>query len=43
MKVKFLKNGKLWIVFQPVSGNVVFSHENKSKCYEWIFKTVNYA
>ena len=43
MKVKFLKNGKLFIVITTHSQQIVFSNKNKSKCYEFMFKTVNYA
>ena len=43
MKVKFLKNGKLYVVFQPHSQQILFSHKSKSECYEFIFKTVHYA
>ena len=43
MKVKYLKVGKLYIVQRTHSQQIVFSDKNKSKCYEFIFKTVNYA
>ena len=43
MKVKFLKNGKLFVVFTTSSQQILFSHKSKSECYEWIFKRVNYA
>ena len=43
MKVKFLKNGKLYIVFQTNSQQILFSHKSKSECYEFIFKQVHYA
>ena len=43
MKVKFLKNAKIWIVQRVNSQQIVFSHSSKSECYEYIFKTVNYA
>ena len=43
MKVKFLKNAKIWIVQRVNSQQIVFSHSSKSECYEWIFKTVHYA
>ena len=43
MKVKFLKNGKLFIVFQIHSQQILFSHKNKSECYEWIFKRMSYV
>ena len=43
MKVKFLKNAKIWIVQRINSQQIVFSHSSKSECYEWIFKTVHYA
>ena len=43
MKIKFLKNAKIWIVQRVNSQQIVFSHSNKSEGYEYIFKTVNYA
>jgi len=43
MKVKFLKNGKLFIVIATHSQQIVFSHKSKSECYEWMFKKVSYA
>ena len=43
MKVKFLKNAKIWIVQLVNSQQIVFSHSSKSECYEYIFKTVHYA
>ena len=43
MKVKFLKNGKLFVVYTTNSQQILFSHKNQSECYEWIFKKVNYA
>ena len=43
MKIKFLKNAKIWIVQRVNSQQIVFSHSNKSECYEYIFKTVHYA
>ena len=43
MKIKYLKVGKLFIVYRENSQQIVYSNKNKSKCYEYIFKTVNYA
>ena len=43
MKVKFLENVKLYIVFQQYSQQILFSSKNRSECYEWMFKSVNYA
>ena len=43
MKVRFLKNGKLFIVETTQSNQIVFSHKSEKECYEWIFKSVNYA
>ncbi len=43
MQVKYLKTGKLFIVYRTHSQQIVFSDKNKSKCYEFMFKTVNYA
>ena len=43
MKVKFLKNSKLFIVFQTHSQQILFSNKNKTECYEWIFKQLNYV
>ena len=43
MKIKYLKIGKLFVVYRTHSQQIVFSSENKSNCYEFIFKTVNYA
>jgi len=33
----------LWIVQRRHSHQIVFSHKNVMECYEWMFKTVNYA
>jgi len=33
----------LFIVQQKHSHQIVFSHKNINECYEYIFKTVNYA
>jgi len=33
----------LWIVERQHSGQIVFSHKKRMTCYEWIFKSVNYA
>jgi len=43
MKVKFLKKGRLFIVFQTHSQQILFSHRNKTECYEWIFKQLSYV
>ena len=43
MKVKYLKVGKLFIVYRQHSQQIVFSNKNKNKCYEYIFKQVHYA
>jgi hypothetical protein len=43
MSVKLLKNGKLFIVFQIHSQQILFSNKSKSECYEWIFKQLNYV
>ena len=43
MQIKYLKTGKLFIVYRTHSQQIVFSDKNKSKCYEFMFKTVNYA
>ena len=43
MQVKYLKTGKLFIVYRTHSQQIVFSNKNKSKCYEFMFNTVNYA
>ena len=43
MQVKYLKVGKLFVVQRTHSQQVVFSSKTRSKCYEFIFKTVNYA
>ena len=43
MKVKFLKNGKLYVVFQPYTQQILFSHKSEKECYEFIFKTIHYA
>ena len=43
MKVKYLKTGKLFIVYRTHSQQIVFSNENKNNCYEFIFKTMNYV
>ena len=41
MKIKYVSG--LWIVQLNYSQQIVFSHKNKNKCYEWMFKSVNYA
>ena len=43
MKVKYLKIGKLYVVYSTHSQQIVFSNENKNNCYEFIFKTMNYV
>ena len=43
MKVKFLENGKLFVVYTTNSQQILFTHKSQSECYEWIFKRVNYA
>ena len=43
MKVKYLKFGKLFVVYRASSQQIIYSDKNKSKCYEYIFKQVNYA
>ena len=43
MQVKYLKTGKLFIVYRTHSQQIVFSNKNKSKCYEYIFKKVKYV
>ena len=43
MKIRFLKNGKLWIVETTYGNNIVFSHKSKKACYEWMFKGIHYA
>ena len=43
MQVKYLKIGKLFVVQKTYSQQIVYTNKNKSKCYEYIFKTVNYA
>ena len=41
MKVKYI-NGK-WVVTTSYTQQIIFCHKSKSECYEFIFKTVNYA
>jgi len=41
MKVKCV--GGLWIVQLNYSQQIVFSHKSEKECYEWVFKSVNYA
>ena len=43
MRVRFLKQGKLFIVEKINSKQIVFSNKNKNECYEYIFKTINYV
>mgnify|MGYP001364425405 CR=1 FL=1 len=43
MKVKSLNNGNLFVVQTIHTQQILFSHKSKNECYEWIFKTVNYA
>ena len=43
MRIRFLKNGKLFIVERIRSQQIVFSHKNEKVCYEWVFKQMNYA
>jgi len=33
----------LWIVERQHSKQIVFSHKNLMTCYEWMFKSINYA
>jgi len=41
MIVRKIKN--IFIVQQKHTQQIVFSHKNINECYEYIFKTVNYA
>ena len=41
MKVKYVSDK--WIVMTNYSQQIMFCHDSKSKCYEWIFNKVNYA
>ena len=43
MRVRFLKQGKLFIVERINSKRIIYSNRNKSECYEYIFKTMNYV
>ena len=43
MRVRFLKQGKLFIVERINSKQIVFSNKSESECYEYIFKTINYV
>ena len=43
MRVRFLTNGKLFVVETTQSNQIVFSHKSEKECYEWIFKSINYA
>ena len=43
MKIKYLKNGKLYIVITNYGQQILFSNKSKNECYEWMFKKVNYA
>jgi len=43
MKIKFLQDGKLFVVYTTHSHQILFSHKNKSECYEWMFKQIHYA
>ena len=43
MRVRFLKQGKLFIVEKINSKQIVFSNKNKNECYEYIFKTITYV
>ena len=41
MKVKYV-SGK-WIVMTNYSQQIMFCHNKKSECYEWIFKRMSYV
>jgi len=43
MRVRFLKQDKLFIVERINNKQIVFSNKNKNECYEYIFKTINYV
>jgi len=43
MRVRFLKQGKLFIVERVSSKQIIYSNRNENKCYEYIFKTINYV
>jgi len=43
MRVRFLKQGKLFIVERINSKQIIYSNRNKSECYEYIFKIMNYV
>ena len=37
------KLSELWVVQAKHSKQIIFSHKDVMECYEYIFKTVNYA
>ena len=43
MRVRFLRNGKLFVVETTYTQQIVFSHKSEKECYEWMCKSVNYA
>jgi len=43
MRIRFLTNGKLFIVETTHTRQIIFSHKNEKECYEWVFKQMNYA
>ena len=43
MRIRFLKNGKLFVVYTTHSQQILFSHKSEDECYEWVFKNLNYA
>ena len=43
LQAKIAKDFKLFVVITAHTQQIMFSHKSKNECYEWIFKTVNYA
>lgn len=43
MKVKKLKNLEKYIVYTTHGGNILFTHQNKKQCYEWIFSKLHWT
>ena len=43
MKVKYLKVGKLYIVYRTHSQQIVYSNKSKNNCYEFIFNQMSYV
>ncbi len=43
MRIIYNNKYKIWTVTTNHTNKIVFSHEDRKTCYEWIFAKVSYA